>query len=63
MAIGDNQPQFSQTKPQILFGDEAAITSRVTQLNDALAKLTAAIDSFDNANSPDNPLVNLGIYR
>ena len=63
MAIGDNQPPFSQTKPQILFGDEAAITSRVTQLNDALAKLTDAIDSFDRANPADNPLVNLGIYR
>lgn len=63
VAIGDNQPQFSQTKPQILFGDEAAITSRVTQLNDALTKLTDAIDSFAKANSPENPLVNLGIYR
>lgn len=63
VAIGDNQPQFSQTKPQILFGDEATITSRVNQLTDSLAKLTDAIDSFNKAKSTGNPLVNLGIYR
>ncbi len=63
VAIGDNQPQFSQAKPQILFGDEAAIASRVGQLNEALEQLTEAIESFTQAKPSDNPLIDLGIYR